>query len=169
MATALTVAAITAITPPLTPNDIRVVTATEVALVVVHQSVKPLSGNHVGSSVAKQDGSGKGDISVVIDDFITGGVIQVVRNRLLDATSNPRMRQAIIGFFPDEVTDSRGGPLTVLQRRLVAAAKGNTTVIALVSPSATLWVVGRSWDAAGRVVGPARQFTSGVGRWPGRK
>jgi hypothetical protein len=74
MAAALTVAAIPAIAPPVTPNDIRVVTATEVALVVVYQSVKPLSGNHVGSSVAK----------------------------------------------------------------------GNTTVIAVVSPSATLWVVGRS-------------------------
>ena len=68
-----------------------------------------------------------------IRDFVTGGLIQVVRNRLLDATSNPQMRQAIIDFFPDEVTDYRGGPLTVLQRRLVAAAKGNATVIALVN------------------------------------
>ena len=68
-----------------------------------------------------------------INDFVTGGVIQIVRNRLLDATSNPQMRQAINNFFPDEVTDYRGGPLTVLQRRLIAAAKGNATVIALVN------------------------------------
>jgi hypothetical protein len=52
-----------------------------------------------------------------IRDFVAGGLIQVVRNRLLDATSDPQMRQAIINFFPDEVTDYRGGPLTVLQRR----------------------------------------------------
>jgi hypothetical protein len=68
-----------------------------------------------------------------IRDFVTGGLVQVVRNRLLDATTDPQMRQAIINFFPDEVTDYRGGPLTVLQRRLIAAAKGNTTVIALVN------------------------------------
>jgi hypothetical protein len=220
MAAALTVAAIPAIAPPLAPNDIRVVKATEVALtaqpsglvnpvnyfdtpsagdvagttgvpVVVRQSLKSLPGNAIGAPVSTQDSSGKGDISVVIDDFkhgglaqvllhqltsrttdpdqlqilndffeggvyqseahrflqlfkdpqqqqfirdfVTGGLIQVVRNRLLDATTNPQMRQAIINFFPDEVTDYRGGPLTVLQRRLLAAAKGNTTVIALVN------------------------------------
>jgi hypothetical protein len=68
-----------------------------------------------------------------INDFVTGGVIQIVRNRLLDATSDPAARAAITDFFPDEVTDYRGGPITVLQRRLIAAAKGNTVVINLVN------------------------------------
>lgn len=68
-----------------------------------------------------------------ISDFVTGGLIQVVRNRLLDATTNPAQRAAIIAFFPDEVTDYRGGPIAVVQRRLIAAAKGNPVVIGLVN------------------------------------
>lgn len=68
-----------------------------------------------------------------ISDFVTGGLIQVVRNRLLDATADPRQRAAIIAFFPDEVTDYRGGPIAVVQRRLIAAAKGNPVVIGLVN------------------------------------
>ena len=84
------------------------------------------------------------------------------------------MRQAIINFFPDEVTDYRGGPLTVLQRRLIAAAKGNTTVIALVnavfdnpgrdvrSPCDRGWA--DHWDAVGRVARPAHQFARHAGR-----
>lgn len=68
-----------------------------------------------------------------ISDFVTGGLIQVVRNRLLDATADPGQRAAIIAFFPDEVTDYRGGPIAVVQRRLIAAAKGNPVVIGLVN------------------------------------
>ncbi|GAB7069225.1 hypothetical protein H7J06_20440 [Mycobacterium hodleri] len=68
-----------------------------------------------------------------ISDFVTGGLIQVVRNRLLDATTDPGARQAIVDFFPDEVTDYRGGPIAVVQRRLIAAAKGNALVIGLVN------------------------------------
>ena len=68
-----------------------------------------------------------------ISDFVTGGLIQVVRNRLLDATADPGQRAAIIAFFPDEVTDYRGGPIAVVQRRLIAAAKGNPVVIRLVN------------------------------------
>lgn len=68
-----------------------------------------------------------------ISDFVTGGLIQVVRNRLLDATTDPGQRAAIIAFFPDEVTDYRGGPIAVVQRRLIAAAKGNPVVIGLVN------------------------------------
>jgi len=68
-----------------------------------------------------------------ISDFVTGGLIQVVRNRLLDATADPGQRAAIIAFFPDEVTDYRGGPIAVVQRRLIAAAKGNPLVISLVN------------------------------------
>lgn len=68
-----------------------------------------------------------------ISDFVTGGLIQVVRNRLLDATADPGQRAAIIAFFPDEVTDYRGGPIAVVQRRLIAAAKGNPVAIALVN------------------------------------
>ena len=68
-----------------------------------------------------------------INDFVTGGVIQMVRNRLLDATRDPGQRAAIIRFFPDEVTDYRGGPIDVVQRRLIAAAKGNPAVISLVN------------------------------------
>ena len=68
-----------------------------------------------------------------ISDVVTGGLIQVVRNRLLDATVDPGQRAAIIAFFPDEVTDYRGGPIAVVQRRLIAAAKGNPVVIALVN------------------------------------
>ena len=68
-----------------------------------------------------------------ISDFVTGGLIQVVRNRLLDATADPGRRAAIIAFFPDEVTDYRGGPIAVVQRRLIAAAKGNPVVIGLVN------------------------------------
>ena len=68
-----------------------------------------------------------------ISDFLTGGVIQMVRNRLLDATTDPDARDAIIGFFPDEVTDYRGGPITMIHRRLIAAAKGNTALIGLVN------------------------------------
>ena len=68
-----------------------------------------------------------------IYDFLTGGVVQMVRNRLLDETTNPGVRDAIIAFFPDEVTDYRGGPITMIQRRLIAAAKGNTALISLVN------------------------------------
>ncbi|KAA0093141.1 hypothetical protein CIW49_27245 [Mycolicibacterium sp. P1-18] len=68
-----------------------------------------------------------------ISDLVTGGLVQVVRNRLLDATTDPGQRAAIIGFFPDEVTDYRGGPIAVVQRRLLAAAKGNPFVIGLVN------------------------------------
>jgi len=68
-----------------------------------------------------------------ISDYVTGGLIQVVRNRLLDATADPGQRAAIIAFFPDEVTDYRGGPIAVVQRRLIAAAKGNPVVIGLVN------------------------------------
>jgi hypothetical protein len=68
-----------------------------------------------------------------ISDFVTGGLVQVVRNRLLDATADPGQRAAIIAFFPDEVTDYRGGPIAVVQRRLIAAAKGNPVVIGLVN------------------------------------
>lgn len=64
----------------------------------------------------------------ILHDFFQGGVIQMVRNRLLDATSSPQQRAAIIAFFPDEVTDYRGGPIDVVQRRLIAAAKGNPAV-----------------------------------------
>ncbi|WP_284225683.1 hypothetical protein [Mycobacterium antarcticum] len=68
-----------------------------------------------------------------ISDFVTGGLVQVVRNRLLDATSDPDQRAAIIAFFPDEVTDYRGGPIAVVQRRLIAAAKGNPVAIGVVN------------------------------------
>lgn len=68
-----------------------------------------------------------------LQDFLTGGVVQIVRNRLLDATGDPNARAAIIAFFPDEITDYRGGPITMLQRRLIAAAKGNQFVIGLVN------------------------------------
>lgn len=66
-------------------------------------------------------------------DFLTGGVVQIARNRLLDATGDPGARAAIVAFFPDEITDYRGGPITMLQRRLIAAAKGNPFVIGLVN------------------------------------
>lgn len=68
-----------------------------------------------------------------LTDLLTGGVVQIVRNRLLDSTSDPAARAAITAFFPDEVTDYRGGPITMLQRRLIAAAKGNQLVIAVVN------------------------------------
>ena len=66
-------------------------------------------------------------------DFLTGGVVQIARNRLLDATGDPGARAAIVAFFPDEITDYRGGPITMLQRRLIAAAKGNPFVVGLVN------------------------------------
>lgn len=66
-------------------------------------------------------------------DLLTGGVVQIVRNRLLDSTADPSTRAAIVAFFPDEVTDYRGGPITMIQRRLIAAAKGNPFVIGLVN------------------------------------
>jgi hypothetical protein len=68
-----------------------------------------------------------------LTDVLAGGVVQVVRNRLLDSTTDPGARAAIIAIFPDEITDYRGGPITMLQRRLIAAAKGNPFVIGLVN------------------------------------
>jgi hypothetical protein len=68
-----------------------------------------------------------------ISDLVTGGLVQVVRNRLLDATGDPARQAAIIALFPDEVTDYRGGPIAIVQRRLIAAAKGNPAVINLVN------------------------------------
>lgn len=68
-----------------------------------------------------------------LQDLLTGGVVQIVRNRLLGSTADPTTRAAIIAFFPDEVTDYRGGPITMIQRRLIAAAKGNEFVVGLVN------------------------------------
>lgn len=68
-----------------------------------------------------------------LTDLLAGGVVQVVRNRLLDSTTDRVARAAITAIFPDEITDYRGGPITMLQRRLIAAAKGNQLVIGLIN------------------------------------
>ena len=68
-----------------------------------------------------------------IFDVLTGGVVQVARTWLLTSATTDAQRQAIVDLFPDEVTDYRGGPITVLQRRLIAAAKGNAAVIGLIN------------------------------------